>query len=714
VANNGSSWTDAYTSLEQALSAAAPGQTIWVAAGTYKSSAASNKTFLLSDGMKMYGGFAGTESNLNQRNITANATTLDGDINGDDVPGDFTTNRSDNAQHVVTCVELASNPGIVVDGFIIRNGQTLNGSANPDLTRRGGGIMILGKTTMRNCRLAGNYGDTGAAVAVLDALANGVVVEDCIIENNKAEASGIFFLRNTNGGTIKRCTLRNNATNRGALYPSGTTNVLIDSCLIEGNNAGTNFAGGMFMLAGILDDEKYHFPQNKAANAAGIYIDNRDGGDLAVMENCVFEQDTATGFGGAGVYGWQATFNLKNSIFRVTIHPMLPLFTAMGASSTALSISKAVLSRIISIPTTELRSGITGPTTLCPTVHSVTTWHRVLVQPSIMAIQRYSWSVIPCSRLTAETTRPLLRTMVLAVTVFSKAVLSARMRLLRVAEQSVMASRAHAAFEDCQFIENKARFGGAIFTQNDTTRLTVRGCYFTGNNVETSGGCILVNSNIATTIEGTTFYQNFADRGGAVQASGDSVLVISNCYFLENFVTTQGAALNLDHVNCNITNSLFAKNINSGDGAGGAISSNASDGQVSRIKAVNCTFADNIAAIGSGVAQWEESEMANTELTLQNCLFQNPDGDNYAIEAGTPSIVSLGGNHSSDITLDTYLTATKDLNSTFQSFTNPDANEYRPTLTSPPLTQVWLPVLPQPISLVLSAWAFRMLAATKR
>ncbi|MEO0006295.1 MAG: hypothetical protein RJA20_491, partial [Bacteroidota bacterium] len=243
--------------------------------------------------------------------------------------------------------------------------------------------------------------------------------------------------------------------------------------------------------------------------------------------------------------------------------------------------------------------------------------------------------------------------------------------------------KAHATFENCQFIENKARFGGAIFTQNDTTSLTVRGCYFTGNNVETSGGCILVNSNIATRIEGSTFYQNFADRGGAVQASGDSVLTIRNCYFLENFVTTQGAALNLDHVDCDITNTLFAKNINSGDGAGGAISSNASDGQVSRIHAVNCTFADNIAAIGSGVAQWEESEMANTELTLQNCLFQNPDGDNYAIEAGTPSIISLGGNHSSDITLDTYLTATKDLNSTFQSFTNPDANEYRPTLNSP-------------------------------
>ena len=682
-ANNGSSWADAYTSLEQALSTAAPGQTIWVAAGTYKSSAASNKTFLLSDGMKMYGGFAGTESSLNQRNITANATVLDGDINGDDVPGDFATNRSDNALHVVTCVELASNPGMVVDGFIIRNGQTLNGSANPDLTRRGGGIQILGKTTLRNCRLAGNYGDTGAAIAVLDALANGVVVEDCVIENNKAEASGIFFLRNTNGGTIKRCTLRNNATNRGALYPSGTTNVLIDSCLIEGNNAGTNFAGGMFSWQASWTMKNTTFRKNKAANAAGIYIDNRDGGDLAVMENCVFEQDTATGFGGGGIYGWQATFNLKNSAFRGNYAPNAAAIYCNGREfDSSFNIEGCTFE-----DNTNTDYGATFWNNRTNYTMSNCTFRDNVAPSSGAAIYNGDTTVFVVGNTLFQANRGAYAAAIANYGIGCDGVFrSCTFRENEATQGGGAISngfKAHATFDDCQFIENKARFGGAIFTQNDTTSLTVRGCYFTGNNVETSGGCILVNSNIATRIEGSTFYQNFADRGGAVQASGDSVLVISNCYFVENFVTTQGAALNLDHVDCDITNTLFAKNINSGDGAGGAISSNASDGQVSRIRAVNCTFADNIAAIGSGVAQWEESEMATSEFIALNCLFQNPDGDNYAIEAGTPSIVSLGGNHSSDLTLDAYLTATKDLNSTFQSFTNPDANEYRPTLTSP-------------------------------
>ena len=63
--------------------------------------------------------------------------------------------------------------------------------------------------------------------------------------------------------------------------------MLIDSCLIEGNNAGTNFAGGMFSWQASWTMKNTIFRKNKAANAAGIYIDNRDGGDLAVMENCV-------------------------------------------------------------------------------------------------------------------------------------------------------------------------------------------------------------------------------------------------------------------------------------------------------------------------------------------------------------------------------------------------------------------------------------------
>lgn len=65
-ANTGASWTDAYTSLQQALDSASPGDEIWVAQGTYKPSAWPNggttgreKHFSLKNGVQIYGGFPG-------------------------------------------------------------------------------------------------------------------------------------------------------------------------------------------------------------------------------------------------------------------------------------------------------------------------------------------------------------------------------------------------------------------------------------------------------------------------------------------------------------------------------------------------------------------------------------------------------------------------------------------------------------------------------
>lgn len=54
-ANNGTSWADAYTNLQSALSIVSSGDEIWVAAGTYSS-------ITLKNGVSVYGGFAGTET----------------------------------------------------------------------------------------------------------------------------------------------------------------------------------------------------------------------------------------------------------------------------------------------------------------------------------------------------------------------------------------------------------------------------------------------------------------------------------------------------------------------------------------------------------------------------------------------------------------------------------------------------------------------------
>ena len=124
-----SSWANACT-LQTALTAAASGEEIWVAAGAHKPTTGSDRTatFQLKDNVAIYGGFAGTETARDQRNFEAYVTILTGDLNGDDVG--FTHNE-ENVYHVVT-----GATGATLDGFTVTAG-------NASGSNFGGGITTM-------------------------------------------------------------------------------------------------------------------------------------------------------------------------------------------------------------------------------------------------------------------------------------------------------------------------------------------------------------------------------------------------------------------------------------------------------------------------------------------------------------------------------------------------------------------------------------------
>jgi len=160
-ANDGSSWIDAFRSLQVALAASVSGDDIWVAAGIYLPTAGADRTisFVLKNGVALYGGFAGTETSLEQRDWTVNVAILSGNI------GDPSIIMVDNSYSVVNGSNTDSTA--VLDGFHITRGNA-NG-VHDELRREGGMIVYNGSPTVRNCTFhQNNAANNGGGLYVND------------------------------------------------------------------------------------------------------------------------------------------------------------------------------------------------------------------------------------------------------------------------------------------------------------------------------------------------------------------------------------------------------------------------------------------------------------------------------------------------------------------------------------------------------------------
>ncbi len=637
-ANTGASWADAYTNLDLALTNANPGAQLWVAAGTYKpSQAAPNNYFLVESGVSLYGGFAGTETALEQRNYLTNATILSGDIAGDDIAGDFAQKRTDNARHVLYVLNGDPLNRTVVDGFTIKGGNSLSATADPDLTKRGGGILAAAKLTARNCTFADNFAPSGAGIAAIAAAGSGLIVDNCIFDGNLAtEQSAGVYLRQLTSGEINRSIFRNNTTNRGCVYPQSCTSIVIDSCLFESNKAGTDqFGAALFTWQTNFTLSNSVIRKNTATNAAGMYNDGRENISSFLIDNCVFDSNTTSGYGGTCMYNWIGNFEVKNSTFSNNYAPNTG--SAMYNARCKANIHDSRFE--------NGQSGMAGGAGFGG------------------AIANYSaGSDVTITDCTFEGNKAA-----------------------RSGGAVTVGFTAKVALKNCTFNANTAQYGGAVFCQNDTTSLSVEGCTFSENGAENTGGALNISSGIVTNIKNSVFFANGASTGGAIDISEDSldlaVLNVENTIFRDNICTTQAAAINQNNADVNLKNCLFSFNLNIGDGAGGAISSNASGKKTARVNAVNCTFASNVSQIGAGIAQFEV-DTSDAILTLQNCILFN-EGDNYAVEAGEPEVVSAGGNVVSDATLNDFLLAGQDVPETDPFFVDGPSYDFHLLLNSP-------------------------------
>ncbi|MEN8220244.1 MAG: Calx-beta domain-containing protein [Pseudomonadota bacterium] len=203
---DGSSWVEAFKTIQEAIDASATFDEIWVKQGTYVLSSSIN----VNKWVNIYGGFDGTETVLSQRDWKANVTTVDG-------------NNATRGFYITT-------HNSTLDGFTITHGK---------VDGYGAGIYVEKATrpTIINCTFTENSA-RGYGGAIFNHENSSPTITNCTFIENRAEHGGAIFNHDYSTPTITNCRFFNNHTNSrgGAIYNHISSATISNSLFILNNS----------------------------------------------------------------------------------------------------------------------------------------------------------------------------------------------------------------------------------------------------------------------------------------------------------------------------------------------------------------------------------------------------------------------------------------------------------------------------------------------
>ena len=253
---DGSSWGQAYRSLQVAL-ASEPGESLfWVARGLYLPTGAAS--LLIDRDVEIYGGFLGSESFLRQRPCPPSGTFISG---------------AALAQPVVQVEAVTAPITVRLDGLEIRSSAII-------ATGVGGGLRVenLGfppSVTLSRCKVADNFADLGGGIAVVGPAA--LDVEWSLIDNNNDD-------NELDSGTLG-----------GGIYVHDAALRVFNSRLTDNGVTSVGRGGGIYLEGS--GRETAHvantvFVQNGGGfDGAAVYVDGSGAGGAIDLRNCTLYGD---------------------------------------------------------------------------------------------------------------------------------------------------------------------------------------------------------------------------------------------------------------------------------------------------------------------------------------------------------------------------------------------------------------------------------------
>lgn len=296
-----SSWPNA-CGLQTALAAAQPGSEIWVAAGTYKPTDGTDRsaTFTLKDGVAIYGGFAGTETERSRRDWEANVTILSGEIG-------VLNNPSDNILHVIK--SSGNSNTAVLDGFTITDGN----ANTSGIDANGGGMYLYNSSTsLANLTFSRNFATVSGGALYVEK--GSPWFNDCsFIDNTSQSNGGAIYIKEASAHFSGGSALRNTGIEGGAVYiTKGSPEVVISDFTFEANSANSGGAIRASASNTILNDVV--FTGNIASTASGGAL-SVIGSLTTTINRATFQQNTARYGGGAIFSDYTAEITVTNAVF---------------------------------------------------------------------------------------------------------------------------------------------------------------------------------------------------------------------------------------------------------------------------------------------------------------------------------------------------------------------------------------------------------------
>jgi hypothetical protein len=233
-----------------------------------------DNAFVLKDGVEIYGGFAGTESDLTGRDLTLteNETILSGDLTAEGF-------AADSAWHVVIAADVSSST--VLDGVTVTGGRADGTSSIPvngvSIARTGGGGIIIAGTScapvLTNVTISGNMATYGGGI--YNAGSSAPALTDVLIKDNEAITSGGgIYNRDDSAPVLTNVLIKDNTANSqgGGIYCMNNSAPELTNVLIAGNTVTASYGGGIFFNAAALTLTNVTISGNEANRGGGIHI----------------------------------------------------------------------------------------------------------------------------------------------------------------------------------------------------------------------------------------------------------------------------------------------------------------------------------------------------------------------------------------------------------------------------------------------------------